>query len=439
MCFAPGARRAEAQQPAQNGIAPSGEPSPETPFVRRQIFVGLPTSQNTGRDQIFVAPNVNIGSTVETGFVPGQYQFRQTALNDDVTSQVLQANTEQGALTADPLGLPQTGPGLGPSETLPSPNGLGPEAMFTPGETTPIFSEIIQQPAPQPITGWRAWLLSKRGNGPGLGRERLAFAPFMIDVAAPNPSIRARLDSVRSQQFPDRSEFLWARIGGRGPKLPETNLDYQDTNFQMELGSKKFSLATAIPIRFSNPERNPNHTSIGDMTLATKLVMLDGKTWQVTQLFRSYFPTGSPSMGLGNGHIAFEPGFLLRYNHCNETFWHGQFKYYFPVGGDPTFQGQLVTYGLGFSKVLFESDNFAVLPTFEFVGNYIANGRRTEPTGLVVDAEGDHVMGLYPGFRVARDRGSDLGLFEWGISSGIPITGPRFYDSILRLEIRWMY
>jgi hypothetical protein len=244
---------------------------------------------------------------------------------------------------------------------------------------------------------------------------------------------------VRSQQYPDRSEYLWARIGGRGPKLPETNLDYQEARFLMELGSKKFSLATEVPFRYTNPDVNPNHTSISDMQIATKLVMLDGKTWQITQLFRSFFPTGSPSMGLGNGHVAFEPGFLARYNDCDTTFYHFQVKYLFPVGGDPTFQGQLFTYGVGVSKILFEGDKFAVLPTLEFVGNYIANGRRTESNGVVTDAEGDHVMALYPGVRVTRDRGSDLGLFEWGMSMGLPITGPRFYDSIFRLDVRWAF
>lgn len=440
MGTAQSAHVAEAQQPAGEVVGPAAPPSLEAPFVRRQIFVGLPTSQESSRGQLYVAPNVNVGSVVTNGPVPGQSQYRQSAMLDDVTSQVLQANTEQGGLLSDAGADPLAGPGLttpgfaGPGEPLPSP-----DAMFTPGETTPIFSELVRQPTQAPITGWRAWLMSKRSSGPGLGRERLAFAPFAIDVAAPNPSLRARVVSVRDQQYPDRSEFLWARIGARGPRLPETGVDYQETRFQMELGSKKFSAATEIPIRFSNPDRNPNHTSISDMSVTTKLVMLDGKTWQVTQLFRSYFPTGSPSMGLGNGHVAFEPGFLTRYNHCDTTYWHGEFKYYFPVGGDPTFQGQLVTYGVGVSKILFEGDSFCVLPTLEFVGNYIANGRRTEPNGLVTDAEGDHVMALYPGFRVARDRGSDLGLFEWGMSTGLPITGPRFYDSIFRLDVRWAF
>lgn len=442
MSAAKTARRAEAQQPAgiRSDANPAAEPpSFDAPFVRRQIFVGLPTSQENRRGQLYLAPNVNIGGAVSEGPVPGQAQYRQSAMVDDVTSQVLQATNEQGSELlggpiAEPLGAELAAPGLGSLEILP-----GSDGAFTTGETAPIFSEIIQQPRQAPITGWRAWLMSKRGNGPGLGRERLAFAPFAIDVAAPNPNLRARVVSVRGQQYPDRSEFLWARIGGNGPKLPESNLDYQETRFLMELGSKKFSTATEIPIRFTNPDVNSNHTSIGDMTVTTKLVMLDGKSWQITQLFRSYFPTGSASMGLGTGHVSFEPGMLARYNHCDNTFFHGEFKYFFPVGGDPTFNGQLVTYGIGVSHVLFEDDHFAVLPTLEFVGNYIANGRRTEPNGLVTDAEGDHVMALYPGFRVARDRGSDLGLFEWGMSTGLPITGPRFHDSIFRLDVRWAF
>jgi hypothetical protein len=430
-------RTADAQQ--SGPPAPVGtEASLEAPFVRRQIFVGLPNSQHSSGGQLYLAPNVNVGSVVETGPVPGQFQYRPTPLADDVTSQVLQANSEAGNLLSAAPGDPQAGPGLGGpglsgGEVLP-----GPDGVFTPGESTPIFNDIMQHPTQKPITGWRAWLLANTSNGPGLGRERLAFAPFEIDTAAPNPNIRARVVSVSGGQYPDRSEYLWARsVTGRGPKLAESNLDYQEARFLMELGSKKFSLGTEIPFRFTNPERNPNHTSISDMNLATKLVMVDGKTWQITQLFRSFFPTGSPSMGLGNGHVAFEPGFLMRYNHCDRVYWHGEIKYYFPVGGDPTFQGQLLTYGLGFSKVWLEGDSWSVVPVMEFVGHYVANGRRTEPTGVVTDAEGDHIMALYPGIRVARDRGSDLGLFEWGISTGLPITSPKFYDSILRIDVRW--
>lgn len=436
------ARTVEAQQPVAPptvGTAPVGaNPTLETPFVRRQIFVGLPNSQHSASGQLFLAPNVNVGGLVSAEPTPGQFQIRRKTAEDDATSEVLQTNSEAGNLLSvapsDPLAGPGfAGPGSPGGEMLPDPEG-----MFTPGESSPIFNEIIQHPTQKPITGWRAWLLANTSNGPGLGRERLAFAPFEIDTAAPNPNIRARVVNVTGGQYPDRSEYLWARsVTGRGPKLAETNLDYQEARFLMELGSKKFSLGTEIPFRFTNPERNPNHTSISDMNLATKLVMVDGKTWQITQLFRSFFPTGSPSMGLGNGHVAFEPGFLMRYNHCDKVYWHGEIKYYFPVGGDPTFQGQLLTYGLGFSKVLLEGDNWSVVPVFEFVGHYVANGRRTEPNGVVTDAEGDHIMALYPGVRVARDRGSDLGLFEWGISTGLPITSPRFYDSILRIDVRW--
>lgn len=436
-------RRLEAQQPPpptqSMAGSPAAAPSLEAPFVRRQIFVGLPNSTHSASGQLYLAPNVNVGGVVSAEPVPGQFQIRQTSAADDVTSRVLQANTETGGLLSaapgdDSLGGPGLGgPGIPGVEAIPSPDG-----MFTPGQTSPIFNEIIQHPTPKPITGWRAWLLSKTSDGPGLGRERLAFAPFEIDVAAPNPNIRARLVSAQGVPYPDRAEYLWARtVNGRGPKLAESNLDYQEARFLMELGSKKFSLGTEVPFRFTNPDRNPNHTSIGDMNLTTKLVIVDGKTWQITQMFRSFFPTGSPSMGLGTGHVSFEPGFLMRYNHCNETFFHGQIKYFFPVGGDPTFSGQVLTYGLGVSKVLLEGDNWSVVPVFEFVGHYVANGLRTEPTGVVTDAAGEHIMALYPGVRIARDRGSDLGLFEWGISTGIPITGPKFYDSILRVDVRW--
>jgi hypothetical protein len=338
-----------------------------------------------------------------------------------------------GGLPAEPLPPGTPLPNLMPRDAFPPPPG---EAM--PGTPSPIFADLVQSNAPRPLTGIRGWMVGRNAEA-GVGRERLANAPFVIDTAQPMGNLRLRINSFNNVPFPDRSEILWAKIGGRGPRRPESNLDYQEMRAQMELGGKKFSAATEFPLRWTNPTVNPNHTGFGDMNITVKTVFVDGDTWQITQLFRTYILTGSPSMGLGTGHVSLEPGALLRYKWSDVTFLHGQVKYFFPLGGDKSFQGQVFGYGIGASHVLIDRDNYAVLPTMELVGSYIGNGLRTNPNGTVSDAAGEHIFNLMFGFRFVQDCGGDLGLVEWSLNGGFPVSTPRFYDGMLQAELRFSF
>jgi hypothetical protein len=306
------------------------------------------------------------------------------------------------------------------------------------GHPSPVFSELVHQSVAPPPRGLRNWLIARNIEG-GVGRERLAYAPFEIDSSAPLGNIRFRMNAYNNTPFPDRAEYIWAKTGGRGPGSPEIGMDYQEVRTLLELGSKKFSLGTEYPLRWTNPVVNGNHAGFSDMNLTTKTVFVDGETWQVTNLFRTYFPTGAPKAGLGTGHVSMEPGFLARYKWSDVTFVHMQLKYFFPLGGDPAQSGQILMYGIGPSHVLIDGDNRAWLTTLEFTGSYVANGLRTNPNGTVSNAEGEHIMNLYPGIRYVRDCGGDLGLFEFGVCTGFPITGPRFFSDLFRAEVRWSF
>jgi hypothetical protein len=98
------------------------------------------------------------------------------------------------------------------------------------------------------------------------------------------------------------------------------------------------------------------------------------------------------------------------------------------------------------SHVLHENDYFAVIPTLELVGWSIFDGDQTvlrSINGMDVatseSVDGMGIANLYPGVRFAWDNGSDCSTRELGISAGIALSDDHWYDSILRVELRWSF
>src|SRR5690606_29774048 len=168
-----------------------------------------------------------------------------------------------------------------------------------------------------------------RLNGPcgcekGLGTERVMHAISFVDTTQPMNNFRMRFDAAYDYQSPDRAEYFWAKIGGRGPvpnpnvpgANPAPSVDYQDIRTYMEVGGDKFSVGTDVPIRLVDPDLGYANTSgLSDINITTKLVFLDGHHWQITNLFRTYIPAGDANRGLGTGHASIEPGFAMRYKY----------------------------------------------------------------------------------------------------------------------------
>ncbi len=287
----------------------------------------------------------------------------------------------------------------------------------------------------------------------GIGRERVMYAPFEIDITQPFNNFRTRFDAAYDWEFPDRAAYLWAKTPGSGPangtrpNSGERSVDYQDFRFLLEFGGGRFSAATEVPIRILDPELRENTAGLGNMNVTTKIVLVDAEKWQMTQLFRSHFNTGAVSHGLGNGHVSLEPGVLYRYKWSDVTYAHGQVKYWFPLGADPAFAGQVLGYGAGLSHLWIDTDNFAVIPTFELVAWTVLDGLQTPPGEIMQDANGNpildqidglNIFNIHPGLRFVHDTGGKA-LFEFGISSGFSVTDGRWYKSLLRLDARWSF
>lgn len=267
----------------------------------------------------------------------------------------------------------------------------------------------------------------------GLGSLLVPHAPVMLDTTQPLNQIRLRGDFGYGIAYPDRSEYFWASPN-RGPGYVG-EIDYQEFAFMFEVGGEAFSLQTELPIRGYDPELGGGHTALGDIRITQKLRLLNGDDVQITQMLRVHTPSGNAKLGAGTGHVSLEPGGLFRYRYSDWTYLHAELKYRFPIGGDPLVSGDVLSYGFGVTSVWYETLTTAVMPTLEFTSINFLTGRKTD---LFVPwpVDGEASYAIHPGVRMAWDPGGDLGTMELGIGPAVAFSPDRFYDSMLRIELR---
>lgn len=362
----------------------------------------------------------------------------------------------QAVLRPDVLVAQQSPPpipeGASPEEMPAEPEAVIPEEWSAPIVDGPYGAYMATaEPRLGPIQEFCGRVCA-RLNGPcgcekGLGTERVMHAISFVDTTQPMQNFRLRFDAGYDWQSPDRAEYFWAQIGSRGPTAnppaPAPSVDFQDIRTYMELGGDKFSVGTDVPIRIVDPNLGYANTSgLGDINITTKLLFLDGRDWQITNLFRTHIPAGDANRGLGTGHAAIEPGFAMRYKWSDYTYLHGDLKYWVPLGGDPDFEGEVLNYGIAMSHVWRETDCFAVMPTIEFRGYSFLDGLQTESivtVPQVVDVDPEGIFIVHPGIRWAWDHGTDCSLREIGLFSGFAMTSDSLYEELLRLEFRWSW
>jgi hypothetical protein len=433
---------------------------------RTPIIVGLPVPQLAESGEIALQPNVVVNGARPTtatgpardaigfGIKPAVFAGKSGSATD-LSGSVVPAGGTMPPTRAVPASQVAPAP---PATNMPLPSPFGPGAEELPPITgpgipraEPMFAQSIGDGCGcgpggghhghHDGTFYGLGGIEEGSGDPGIGHERVMFALFEIPNSEPSSNMRFRFNATYDQRNPDRADFFWAQTGGRGPKLPERSVDYQDAIASWEVASgKAFSLTTEIPLRFVAPDINPNTGGLGDMSLTTKTVLLNGADWQITQIFRTELPTGDPGKGVGNGHVSLEPGFLFRLKWSPETYFHSQLTYWFPLGDNPVYGGQILKYGFGVSHLLYESDTFAAIPTLEFNGWTVLNGAQTTfPLGLTQPVDTMGIFNVRPGIRFVRDTGGDLGLFEWGVSGAFGITQNKWYDAAFLLEARFVF
>jgi hypothetical protein len=261
-----------------------------------------------------------------------------------------------------------------------------------------------------------------------------------IDSAIPANQLRLRYDSAYHFTRPNRAEFFYGPGAPNGPGLedPERSIDYQEASAYLEvLFGPRLSGFVEVPVRFLNPEVNGNASGLTDVNAGFKFALLSSDEQVLTFQLRAIAPTGDVNTGLSTTHATLEPA-LLWYRRLGERLtFEGEFRYWAPVGGT-AFAGDVLRYGAGLSYALCRTEHLTFRPVVEFVGWTVLSGKETftTPAGDLVtkDAAGDDIVNVKLGLRTfLGDR------LDFYAGYGHPLTGTRWYEDIVRAELRWKF
>jgi hypothetical protein len=261
-----------------------------------------------------------------------------------------------------------------------------------------------------------------------------------IDPAMPGNVLRLRIDAANDELRPTLAESFWS-VGpprGNGPRIPESAVDYQDVLAYGEtLLTPDISAFVELPVRFLNPEQNPNTAGMADMNAGIRAALIVEDDLVATIQLRAYAPTGDVDRGLGNGHASLEPA-LLVYKPLGERWGvEGELRDWIPIDGTD-FAGNIIRYGVGLHYDLFCTEAWQIVPVAEFVGWTIFDGLVSirQPSGppVVESAAGDTIVNAKVGVRVKCGEQIDL----YG-GYGQPLTGDQWYENIFRLELRLFF
>jgi hypothetical protein len=330
---------------------------------------------------------------------------------------------------------------------------LAPTPTATPPAAQTPTQETAQTPTPESTPSAPDLDL---GGGLALGESTVALAmPGYIDNAMPMNRIRLRYDYGTNNPFPDRGEFFYPKCGcftdpragnafdpnAKGPPLPERSVDFQEAEFMAErLIGCRASVFVEAPFRFINPEVNSNETGFSDLKLGLKYALIATNNTYLTAQLRVSLPTGEGRRGLGNELVGYEPALLLTRQLGCRSFFHGEFRGWIPTEGSD-FQADMIRYGVGYSFLAADSDNFSVLPIAELVGWTLLGGRKSDGQGNVLPANGDTIVNGKLGVRFGFGEKLPLGQnrSQLFVGYGHSLTGDRWYEEIVRVDYQINY
>jgi hypothetical protein len=288
-----------------------------------------------------------------------------------------------------------------------------------------------------------------------------------IDNPIVQSQIRIRFDDTFEDQFPDRSEFIYAKCGcyrflqgtplagaydpnapGPGPGVPRA-VNFQQLFMNAEYSPhRRFSAFVEVPIRWlqaqGTPQAFPNQDGLGDVMAGFKFAAVATESTYLTFQFKSYFPSGDASKGLGTNHYSVEPSLLLYHSLSPRFTLEGQLGDWHPIAGSAGvpitnsegFAGDIFFYGIGPSYKLYNGDRFKIAPVVELFGWHVLSGFQTLPGGPVDNAatevSGMNIVNLKVGLRVG------IGVHNsFYVGFGQALTHDDWYKHIIRLEYRY--
>jgi hypothetical protein len=290
------------------------------------------------------------------------------------------------------------------------------------------------------LLGFLPWAATEKAPAQGTTVPRVRDSNVgYIDPAIPGDLLRLRIDSADDNVRPTRADFFWS-VGppvGDGPSTPESSVDYQDLMLYGErLLTPTFSGFVDLPVRFLDPEQNPNTAGLSDINFGIKTTLIDRDDMVASFQFRTYVPTGDVDRGLGNDHVSLEPALLLFKPLGDGWGIEAELRDWIPIGGTD-FAGNIIRYGVGVHCDLFSAPAWQLTPVAEFVGWTVLDGALSirQPTGppVIESAAGDTIVNAKLGVRLKCD-GMDL-----YTGYGRPLTGDTWYDDIYRFEVRFLF
>jgi hypothetical protein len=294
-----------------------------------------------------------------------------------------------------------------------------------------------------------------------------------IDNPIVESQIRIRFDDAFEDRFPDRSEFFYAKCAcyrglqnlippafdpnapGPGPGVPKA-INYQQLYMNAEYSPlRRFSAFVEVPIRWLQPQGFlaippfpgfSNQSGLSDVTAGFKVAAVASEGTYVTFQFKSYFPSGDASKGLGTNHYSIEPSLLLYHKLSSRFTFEGQVGDWHPIGGSagvPTagsegFAGDVFFYGLGPSYKLYRGRHIGLTPVVELFGWHVISGFQTQPGGPVdgaaAEVGGLNIVNLKVGVRTS------IGFHNsFYVGFGQALTHDDWYKHIVRLEYRYTF
>jgi hypothetical protein len=268
----------------------------------------------------------------------------------------------------------------------------------------------------------------------------LADSAFFVDGARPVTQMRFRGDFGWDLQFPDRSEWFWARADGKG-KGPMTvggianqRLDYQEGTIYTEVAIERLGVFVELPYLHVSPDDFGTASGLGDINVGTKTLLLDCDLIQFTFQFRAFIPSGNFTRGLGTGHASLEPSFLMALKLSPTTYLQAQTSYWFPIGGDSEFQGNVFHYHLSLNQLIWNcGHDIQLVATFEAGGYEFTGGEFTDPLTLVPlhSTSVGSIFNIGPGIRLhVCDK------IDFGVGTAFAITNDHLAEDLVRAEFR---
>jgi hypothetical protein len=300
-----------------------------------------------------------------------------------------------------------------------------------------------------------------------------------IDSAIVRSNIRVRFDANYDDTSPDKAEFFYAKCGcfaspvtfntnramwdphARGPEhrpgpgvfqfSGNPKLNYQELSAYLEYApTMKFSGFIEMPARFIQAVSIRDTAGFSDVNLGFKYALLADPNYYYTFQFRTYTPTGAANLGLGTGHVSFEPALLVFHRLTDRLYFNGEFRDWIPVGGSD-FAGNILRYGLGLTYNIVLTDRFRVAPVNEVVGWTILSGKEfvqtTEmPLGVVMPVAGQTIVNEKIGLRFGLGDYSNAGggsavndRHSLYVGYGRALTGDHWYRDTFRLEYNFWF